>query len=519
MLRALSMVLLCDGSSNRRVASPEVYPMNIATRFLLVLSCVSSWGCEKVFGTRPGKPGAVTDLAVTSVSLSSVSISWTQVPDGTKNPAHYAVAFSTSADSIDLSRGIAGLRIVEGNKVGEKAEYMFDELRRGETYFVQVVAIRPVLDSLPEMGIPSNRVSATTEVDPPDAVEDLAASPSGLSSAVIRWTEVDDGRGLPAAYVLASGTPPLSWESSLTSRTYLQGTSIGSIRSLVVSSLSPGSQREFQLATVRGTASDTSAALFLSNIAAITLPNEPAGGSVTPFFQDNFDTGTRTSANGFLWSSSSGRVVVSSAHSLSGTHSLAFRFGPDTLKQDSSAEQRFRLGRNLSEFWLEYFIRIPENFTVRADGGPANNKFFAVWAEAYSTAGDLQLITEFERNTVTASRARMLSMSENFPASSIRKDGFQNNNFLTEALRGQWKRVRVHVKASSGSQQLDGIYEGWLDDELMWRSSNWSIWYPGGKNYFSQGYFMGWANSGYTEETLFFIDNVKFYSADPNWWP
>jgi hypothetical protein len=31
------------------------------------------------------------------------------------------------------------------------------------------------------------------------------------------------------------------------------------------------------------------------------------------------------------------------------------------------------------------------------------------------------------------------------------------------------------------------------------------------------GYLLGWANSGFAQETVFYVDNVKFYQTSPGW--
>jgi hypothetical protein len=299
----------------------------------------------------------------------------------------------------------------------------------------------------------------------------------------------------------ATTVPPVTWTAS--------GGTVSSTGAYVAPSTA-GTYRVI-VAHTNGTVRDTATVTVASSVPD---PLPPSSG--TPFFEDSFDTGLRGAGNGFLWSTTSSTVTVSNERSRSGSHALKFRYAATPLGQDASAEQRFNLGRNATELWVEYYLYLPANFVVRNDF-PANNKFFAAWAENYSTAGDLQVITEFEYVSPTATRARMLSMSENYPASTIRKEGFALQDFLTTQMAGQWHRIRIHFKASSGTQQTDGIYEGWINDKLAWQSKNWSFWYPGGNNYLRKGYLMGWANSGYTEETNFFIDDVKFFDTNPGW--
>jgi hypothetical protein len=261
------------------------------------------------------------------------------------------------------------------------------------------------------------------------------------------------------------------------------------------------------VAHTNGTVRDTATVTVAAAVA-------PAATSA-PFFTDNFDNGQRNNAGGFNWGSQTS-VAISNEQSYSGGYSMRFRYGAVPLGQDGWSEQRFNLGRNATELWVEYYLYLPSNFEVRKDL-PANNKFIALWADNYSTTGDLQVITEFEYRDSTMARARMLSMSENYPTSTIRQKGFQLSNFLTPSMAGKWHRVRVHFRASSGSQMTDGIYEGWIGDTLAWRSVDWSFWYTGGKNYIRNGYLMGWANSGYSQQTDFFIDDVKFFTSNPGW--
>lgn len=241
-------------------------------------------------------------------------------------------------------------------------------------------------------------------------------------------------------------------------------------------------------------------------------PPPPSGGDgAAPFFQDDFETGTRVSANGFTWSVA-GKVHVRTDQSYSGDYALKFRFGPDSIGQDSDSEQRFNLGRNLPELWVEYYLYIPENFVMRSGPGPMNNKFFGIWANRYSKTGDVQVVTEYERSGPDSSIIRVLSMSGRANVTARKHAGLLDNS-----MRGRWMRVRVHVKTSTGENQNDGIIELWKDNTLVYSHYEMDIWFAGGNNFWRTGYLLGWANTGFTEETSFFIDDVKFWDASPGW--
>lgn len=236
-----------------------------------------------------------------------------------------------------------------------------------------------------------------------------------------------------------------------------------------------------------------------------------------PFFSDDFAGPARNNANGFTWST--GDLDVQPV-TFDGFNCLRFRFGPNAIGEDSSAEQRFALGRQVQELWIEYYLHIPSNFALRADF-PANNKFISLWPENYSTIGETYVVTEFERNGTDTSYARIVGYGDQFYANGtlIRGgDAVQNSNFISAARANQWWRIRVHYKIASGAGQTDGVYEGWIGSERMWRSrTDWQFWSTGGLNYIGEGYLMGWANSGYTDQTDFHLRGIKFYDSDPQW--
>ena len=268
-------------------------------------------------------------------------------------------------------------------------------------------------------------------------------------------------------------------------------------------------------------------------VAGVELTNKPVvvfGGSAPdptpgdPFFEDDFALGVKNNANGFTWSSTGSRVTVQLAPDASGDYALRFRYGPDAIGADSSAEQRFALGRQLSELWLDYYLWIPANFALRNDA-PFNNKFLSLWPLNYSTTGDTFMVTEFERNGTDTSYARILGYGDLFYADGTLSrggDAVQNSNFINAAKAGAWTRIQVHYKMASGAGQTDGVYEGWVNGSLQWRSrTDWVFWSTGGNNYIANGFFMGWANSGYTDTTDFYIrggtNGPKFYDTDPEW--
>lgn len=312
---------------------------------------------------------------------------------------------------------------------------------------------------------------------------------------------------LPASFVTISATGTGNTLTQPSARTNSSGTTTAEFRTTVV-----------------GVKTITALVDGVAIPGTVTI--EAGGEIVDPepasaFFTDTFEGGVKNNANGFSWNGTGSRVSVVS---FDGRDCLRFRYGPDDATKDSTAEQRFNMGRSLQELWLEYWIHIPANFSIRADF-PANNKFLALWPNNYSTVGETYVVAEFERDGTDSSRARIIAYADPFytDGTSIRSgDAILTSPFLSAALRGTWNRVRVHYKIASGPGMTDGIYEFWLNDTLMARSrSDYSIYSTGGQNFIRNGYFMGWANSGYTDVTDFHIsggvDGPKFYQDNPGW--
>lgn len=364
-------------------------------------------------------------------------------------------------------------------------------------------------------GVACGEAATGSPVDgSPAQVTDLEVSVVSATSVTVRWTQVTDGLGSPANYAVAIGSPTITWQSALESAVLIDGSTVGEQLIHTFDALAPSTSYQVQVVAFRGTPDEP----VYGPLSAVLDAQTEVQAASDPLFSDSFDSGTRTSANGFTWAGTEG-VTVSSDQALSGTYSLRFRYGPDALGEDSFSEQRFNFGRNLSEVWIEYMIRLPENFVHRSDP-PSNNKFVALWANVYSGVGsDVEAIVEFDRVSDTQSRARMLGLGEQYVDGGydIRREGYHNPNLLSTSWAGEWRRVRMHWKISSGSGIDDGIWEGWIGDELMWQSNGFVFWYPGGNNFIRNGYLLGWSNSGFTEQTDFFIDDFKVYIANPGW--
>lgn len=109
----------------------------------------------------------------------------------------------------------------------------------------------------------------------PGAVADLVVDSVSDSSVVLRFTDVDDGRGRPAAYDVRYAPPPIAWgTATIISRgscaTPVFGVAVGATHRCAVLGLAAGADYDFQLVAFRGTLNRNAVFGELSNVATAT---------------------------------------------------------------------------------------------------------------------------------------------------------------------------------------------------------------------------------------------------------
>jgi hypothetical protein len=250
-------------------------------------------------------------------------------------------------------------------------------------------------------------------------------------------------------------------------------------------------------------------------------PVDPPDGD--PFFSDDFTGTQRNNDNGFTWGSGGSRVTVAS---FDGFDCLRFRYGADADGADSSAQQSFNMGRDCAAVWIDYDLYVPANFAHRSQSGATNNKFLMIWNTTYgSGSGTWQGGYEYTRSDATNSNIRIMSTLEsgsNADSVTNRPSFTDNGKAFIGAARplvpGAWNRVRLQFQRSSASGVADGVMRVWIGDDLfaetfgLFRNVD-NI----GDTVLRNGYFMGWSNSGFTDETIFYAKRVRFYDTNPGW--
>jgi hypothetical protein len=200
--------------------------------------------------------------------------------------------------------------------------------------------------------------------------------------------------------------------------------------------------------------------------------------------------------------------------------------------EDSFSEQKFSLGGDYTEIWIEYYLYVPSNFFHRNSSGADNNKFFKIESSVpYESAVTCEFYPHadgtsgFRRFQISTYGVRGFTIANNDEEHLAARETVPNvigpGNPI---VPGQWTQMRFHARSASDRETKDGVIE-WFANGALVQQLYWDLWaehnddsgVPGKPWYLTKGYLMGWANSGYTEETLFYIDDFKLYVADPGW--
>lgn len=249
-------------------------------------------------------------------------------------------------------------------------------------------------------------------------------------------------------------------------------------------------------------------------------------GSVTPVFSDDLESGDLGhSESGYGWSGlyAEGRAGVNTENPRSGSYSILLETPAQPNGEDAFPQANLNLP-GVKEFWMEYYLWIPSNYHHRDQSGPTNNKWWQVY-DNRSNVG-LGIIPEVTRTTGGESAAyRYVPYEASDVNTSHPCCGWKNGIAIPVIVQedyGTWVQYRHHVKASDvvapGSEDsFNGVYEFWKNGTLLHGRYDLGIRNTDTAVSLEQIRILGWANSGFSEVTSFYIDDVKIWTEDPGW--
>lgn len=224
-------------------------------------------------------------------------------------------------------------------------------------------------------------------------------------------------------------------------------------------------------------------------------------------FQDSFESGNLSfSENGVSYAGSTNAVVTSENKS-DGSYSLKFTFKGKPTGSDAFSEQRMRFPQT-NEIWIEYDLYVPGNYYHRSESGASNNKFLAIYKNDYRYPG-FQVNWSLNPNGNGGSNIVLHRYRNGREQSTLRPSGGVGDNFLTAADRGTWVHIVARVKVPSSENSSDGVMQMWKNGDLVTNETSLDNYGGAGENYTDELYLLGWSNSGFTEDTVFYIDNLR----------
>jgi hypothetical protein len=160
---------------------------------------------------RSGAPRTVDDLRPVGQNTSSITLSWTQVDDGTGNPAWYRMKYSEGR--MDWPSATVGCsRTMRGTAIGSTMSCTVTGLTPATEYEFQLMAFR----SVDGVWVASTLSGITIGTTASTAVDDLSVAYREMGGARFVWTQIDDGTGNPARYRLKHASDITNWKDATT---------------------------------------------------------------------------------------------------------------------------------------------------------------------------------------------------------------------------------------------------------------------------------------------------------------
>lgn len=224
----------------------------------------------------------------------------------------------------------------------------------------------------------------------------------------------------------------------------------------------------------------------------------------------NFSTSVKP--NGFQWSAPNNTLVTAEPSNLS-NDVLQFTYtGNPDLSIDAIAEQRMNFGAQYQEIWFKYRCFVPANYVHRVPSGTGNNKgWFNVWKDPYN-GYPLTTRIEFWRRSdqLSVITCAYIKNGDSFSTHyDTDSDGRTDIVGIDSNDLGQWIDLVFNARLSDQGA-TNGRMTYWKNGTLLadYRDLDNSPIDPQFTGY-DRSYLLGYANSGFTDDTIFLIDDYN----------
>lgn len=219
-------------------------------------------------------------------------------------------------------------------------------------------------------------------------------------------------------------------------------------------------------------------------------------------FKDDFESGQASS----WWNGLTSVAVVPLPSGVGRTGSAmqyTYLGNLDDTK-DAFAEARFDLKAEYKNLTIKFDLYIPKNYVHQKPSDRIdNNKFFRLWRVQY-TVGDhigASMLSEPDGDSLLGVDYKL------DPTWGITTGINPTENFISAADRGSWMAVRIEVEAPKSSTEF-GAIRIFKNGKIFVETNKVTDVEPGEQGW-RFGYLLGWANSGFKETTIIYLDNVE----------
>lgn len=258
-----------------------------------------------------------------------------------------------------------------------------------------------------------------------------------------------------------------------------------------------------------------------------TFESAPSGALQSAWTAGDGPSGATLPNGTFYYLTNHGGQVLT-ANPITGSKSLNFVYPAVADDVDQNQEQRLILPVDAAGgFGMEWDQRISSNFVLRDQTGGTTSKWFQFWRNDhsdYSSSGsNFAVGASFRRSGVGNQVELMVVVTEEtcFICNLAYVLLIDPDTPANAPLKpGQVHNIKWYIKYASSAAASDGTWEMLVDGAVVYSNTAMKLWpYANdGTPTVRSGYLMGYTNAGYSAETTWTWDNLKFYNQSTRWW-
>jgi hypothetical protein len=212
---------------------------------------------------------------------------------------------------------------------------------------------------------------------------------------------------------------------------------------------------------------------------------------------------------------------VTGGGQINGGYSLEFAYKGKPAEEDAIAVQNFKLTSGVSEIWVRFLLRVPNNYYHRDAPGSDNNKFLKISTNPQvSSQEGVNVLWEYNHDGGGGST---LAWHWTIPGIDNHHSPHSQKTYVFgPSEKGTVQEFVFRLKMASSAAANDGIIQAWhrrsgdsqlrkihdLQDAPLYPGSSWPT-----QTQFVAGYILGWANSSFASDTTFYLDDVRVASS------